>query len=505
MCSTGQKMNRIKHKRGKVAIIHPFLFSIYPILFLYSQNISLVRISETIVPIIASIVLSCLLFFIFKIIFKSYQKSGILLSFLLLGFYSYECTVSFILNFNIFYIEAGSFLLLLIIFIAIVIQIVRTPKELVNITKILNVSAIILIAMPVWTIVKHEFQKADYAHRNSEINFSTPHLQNNTGAKPNIYYIILDGYPSQNVLKEVFHFDNSPFIDFLKNKGFYVASQSKANYNRTKHSLSSSLNMSYINGVPNSSSPADQLWSLFNYNKVVIFLKRMGYKTVNISSGVQDTNTLATFDLNLGNSMWNEFMNVFIESTPLKHLIPLGRLSFINRHVKATSILSKIHRGNKKIFVFAHIICPHPPYIFDKNGKYTSPANFRQSKGAWLPKSKFIGQLIYVNKWIEKIINTIILTSSEQPIIILQGDHGPSTTPRSKKLSKLNLREKMNILNAYYLPGINYKEDLYPTISPVNSFRLIFNLYFGANLKMLPDTSFYCGKTISNVTKHSSY
>ena len=145
---------------------------------------------------------------------------------------------------------------------------------------------------------------------------------------------------------------------------------------------------------------------------------------------------------------------------------------------RATSILSNLHEGHKKIFVFAHVICPHPPYIFDRNGKYTPPTTFKQGAGVWLPKSKFIDQLVYTNKWIEKIINTIVSTSSTPPIIILQGDHGPSTTPRVKKLSKLNLREKMNILNAYYLPGTNYKKHLYPTISPVNSFRLVFNLYF---------------------------
>jgi hypothetical protein len=31
---------------------------------------------------------------------------------------------------------------------------------------------------------------------------------------------------------------------------------------------------------------------------------------------------------------------------------------------------------------------------------------------------------------------------------------------------------------------------LYPTMTPVNEFRMIFNLYFGANLPLLPDRSF---------------
>ena len=47
----------------------------------------------------------------------------------------------------------------------------------------------------------------------------------------------------------------------------------------------------------------------------------------------------------------------------------------------------------------------------------------------------------------------------------------------------------MWILNAYYLPG--YDGDLYATISPVNSFRLVFNSYFGGEYDMLEDVSYY--------------
>ncbi len=47
----------------------------------------------------------------------------------------------------------------------------------------------------------------------------------------------------------------------------------------------------------------------------------------------------------------------------------------------------------------------------------------------------------------------------------------------------------MRILNAYYLPGVD-KDILYPSITPVNSFRLIFNLYFDTNFELLPDENY---------------
>ena len=59
---------------------------------------------------------------------------------------------------------------------------------------------------------------------------------------------------------------------------------------------------------------------------------------------------------------------------------------------------------------------------------------------------------------------------------------GPLTCPHE-------LREKVSILNAYYLPGAD-PQAVYPSISPVNSFRVVFSLYFGTNLSPLTDRTF---------------
>ena len=71
-------------------------------------------------------------------------------------------------------------------------------------------------------------------------------------------------------------------------------------------------------------------------------------------------------------------------------------------------------------------------------------------------------------------------------MIIIQGDHGLDTEAR------------MAILNAYYLPGDGAKM-LYPTITPVNSFRVVFNAYFGQEYPILPDTSLYSDMMICSI------
>ena len=92
---------------------------------------------------------------------------------------------------------------------------------------------------------------------------------------------------------------------------------------------------------------------------------------------------------------------------------------------------------------------------------------------------------IIVNARLIPILQEILDRSSTPPIIIIQGDHGfpvIKDTPSTGNISP--------ILNAYYLPGLG-QDGLYPTISPVNTFRLIFNDYFGGQYELLLDQSYH--------------
>ena len=141
---------------------------------------------------------------------------------------------------------------------------------------------------------------------------------------------------------------------------------------------------------------------------------------------------------------------------------------------------------------------PHQPFVFDRNG---NPSHFHPSAFTiWrVPESPvekeiyrkgYIEQLIFTNKKVSEMVEQILKYSKKPPIIILQADHGPASMLDPYSLERTNINERFYILNAYYLP---YGGDslLYPSISPVNTFRVIFNHYFGTFLLLLHDRSFY--------------
>jgi hypothetical protein len=133
-------------------------------------------------------------------------------------------------------------------------------------------------------------------------------------------------------------------------------------------------------------------------------------------------------------------------------------------------------------FVYAHLILPHKPYIFDAQGNIRTDTRFFSDNGDPVSDDLFrqgyVGQVEYANSQISQVLSEILEYSQKPPIIILMGDHGYAWGDTH-----------FENLMAVYLPGKNIRP-FYPTISNVNVFRSILDDYFGASYPMLPDKSF---------------
>jgi hypothetical protein len=203
-------------------------------------------------------------------------------------------------------------------------------------------------------------------------------------------------------------------------------------------------------------------------------LKCEGYKYITFGSWYHTTayNPYADNNFNtFGFRFTNDLTSLVVRSSVLS-------LLFINRYFHRQSILAVFDElptivpmeGPK--FIWVHLLCPHDPLVFGQQGEKISFKDSMFSRN----KSLYMGQFIFITKKIDKLVDDILTRSKEPPIIVIQSDHGIRRASGSPN----------QIFNAYYLP--NQKANfLYENISPVNSFRFIFNHYFDAKLALLPD------------------
>lgn len=355
---------------------------------------------------------------------------------------------------------------------------VRTRINLQPLTRAMNLTALALALILSSQLLTFSASKIIQGDKNpvKPVHYAA----NTTGSLPDIYYIILDGYAGDQTLKELFDYPNDEFISFLKKKGFYVAGQSSSNYGSTSLSLTSSANLKYY-ADKNDYDRLNQRDSC----EAADFLKKRGYKIwKDYAKELGEIKLSESDDFNI---MLMRISVVDIVAYRLNLYANAVRAEVLNLFDQLANT-AQIKDGPK--FIFVRIPSPHPPYVFGRNGeskntlKLDKVTDVRLS--SWDDKQAYLDQLIFISKKTKRLVDIILSESKIPPIIVLQADHGPHFVLQGDDVYK----SKMRILNAYYLPG-NGKKLLYPKISPVNTFRVIFNYYFGANYKVLPDRSYY--------------
>jgi FtsH-binding integral membrane protein len=495
----------------KLAWVHPLLFALFPVLYLYSRNLAEVSPSQTVSSILVSVGFGILIFFLFLLVVAgiqrlrkrsvtdirheiwAFEKVAIITSVFLILFFNYGDALA--IWGGEWYGLAAFWILL---FFTVAFFVVKTNRPLGNVRGFLAVVGAILIILPTVNIITHEVRFGGHVIVASDAVGNETSLGLGNETLPDIYYIIPDRYGSTSSLEENFQFDNSEFVDYLTNKGFYVATDGHSNYSRTFASLASSLNMKYINDL------ADQLgenfgynypmWQLIKDNGVQSLLKSKGYKFINLADQWDGTRWNANADVNYNLYVQPEFpMLLFRKTLAYPFLQKLGIVEGDREmHMKNTLYLfdklAEIPKMQGPIFAFAHLRLPHDPYVFNSDGSYKSLQEEQQNSY----RDNYVEQLEFANSKLESFVDTLLTDSRVPPIIIIQADEGPfpfSEPWLGEKATKAGLEIKMGILNAYYLPGVA-KEALYPSITPVNSFRLIFNLYFDAGFKLLDDKNY---------------
>jgi len=490
-------------------LLQPFLFGSFPILSLFWHNAGETTSSDIVSPTVAVMGVTAILGLFFWILVRNGRKAALIVSVFWILFFSYGHAFDLIQK-NREIPHETLFMVWGVVFVAVLIFVLLMRKSLDYATGIFNVIGASLVIMCLVGVIVFKIRagmdQKSTGTRNVQETVGTIDLTNQA-AFPDIYYIILDRYPDNCTLQEVFGFDNSDFTGYLESKGFYVAHQSKANYLKTAHSLASSLNMKYVNYLTERAGEKSRNWQLLFTmvadHEVWRVLKPRGYTFMHFGSSWGPTviNLRAEKNFNLENAFPEFTMTLF--KTTILHPITLKfgvysdaidrRWAHRNRSLLMFDKLADMPDIEGPTFSFAHILLPHSPFVFDRNGKYLT----LEEERARSREVNFTETVIYTNKKVMELIDGLLKGPGDPPIIVVQADEGPfperyrrqHSTFNWKEATDAELREKMGILNAIFLPGAE-KSIFYPSMTPVNTFLLIFNQTFGTDYELLPDKSY---------------
>ena len=478
--------------RNKLSAIpfYPFLLSISFILTIYLKYIHIYPESLIIKAVIYSLMITfvywCVLSFLIKDIHKRalYTASFVAMTVLYGNLGSFFEKIGLIGQLH----SIQEFVIVMFVYMLVLLLFYKFKKVSPKVTILFNVVTIVMVVFSGINYISGKYKEKAFIdeYQNQQVETVVP--ENIPKVRPNIYHIILDEYPISEILYKEFHFDNTYFVDGLQDQGFYIVDKSHSNYSMTSLSTSSILNFRYLTDLEIDSytkfGMRHIVQNLMNNNSVFSFLKKCGYTTI-LTPAIATQGKLFGADIEINGDYQNDYYRELIGNTPYRLFTHVQDMNY-RAITSSVDIIKELPTtGDGPFIVFAHILSPHGPISFDKNGDYVSINESKRRTDAEEYREYYRNQLIGLNAMILELVQHILANSKEPPIILIQGDHGLRGRMRLKneKLSPVTI---FGNLNAMYLPGYNYDE-LRDDMSLVNTYRYIFNHFFGTDMEILED------------------
>jgi len=481
----------------KLILWHPVLFAIIFVIMPFTQYAGLIPYSLIVVPFVVICTFTLIFYLIIKYIVKKADVAIAVLSPMLIFFLGYGILHQYISDL------AGdaklrdpllilAILVTLIIIAVYIVKIMRTHKE--NIKKVNKACYVIAVAIIIYNAFSITAQSIATAKIIESSRMTGIPLQKHTGPFPDIYFVILDEYAAPSQMKSYFQYDMMPFVEYLRQKGFMVTEmtaegiytlpnmEARLNMEARKHQHDARVPSSFLGNLCEvmnilNACEEEQQIRIRNSN-VFAYIKSIGYQfiTMGYVKPQMIYNRFSDRDIkHVGVLFANELSSIIVVNSALRVLI--NRYTFpnsIDNRLQILDSFSKMEQmpvlAGKPKFVYAHVLCPHSPYIFGANGEILR-LNSGGSKG---DKQLYIDQHIFITKKTKELVDQKLLNSHNAPVIIIQADHG----------ARMDKTGAHQIFSAVYIPNQKGKP-WQNKISHINTFRLLFNELFGLNLEIL--------------------
>lgn len=486
--------------RSKIKFQEYFLI-LLPLFFVlhgYNENYPLIKSKDVFELLFTYFLVFGVLSTVFFFLFKSWKKVAVFVL-LVMCFHFFFGNIlnslKFIFHDSFFAKYVFILPLSAVLFIVAIIYLRKTKREFKRLISYANILFLAFIVFDVFQLTIKMTGHTDNPATSRE-NIS----ECSQCETPDIYFIVADEYAGKKEVKDILHFDNSAFEDSLKQRGFFINDASKSNYNYTAHSIASILSMNYlknIEGRNKSKKDRNICHQLINRNEAIDVLKAQGYTIKNLSVFMFNNElppayspiilsgkNLLTSQTFLSRLDYDIRFNLVSKYRIKPEMRRFGnmQLNSLNYLINQTQSEATENAYQPK-FVYTHLMMPHYPYLFDRNGNRTAPEMVLE--GSQQNQKAYVEYLQYSNKRFLGLIDFILKNSPKPPVIVFMGDHGfrHFTTSVPAEYYFMNL-------NAVYLPSKNYNK-FYSGASGVNQLRILFNSIFDQHLALLEDSTVF--------------
>jgi hypothetical protein len=489
---------------------HPLLISSFHVLLLFAVNINQTEIGPPLKVLILTLLITILLFSAAAVLSKDPGRAASLTTLTILLFFSYGRLFDIVPGIRIGGVVIGRNKFLLPLYgLAAVLGIVwifrgRTyVKKEQDIHRFLNIFGLALIlGTAVMGAFAYDWRAAGYG-QDRRAQGEAPKkavpvspTEERGRDRPNIYFLVFDSYASPRVLRRYYQWDDSAFTGALKQRGFAVTENGFSNYPFTSLSVASTLNMGYVheeNEFREAKNKSAFLVKRIEKNLVMDSFAAQGYDIVvpdlwesRYRSGLKPGRP--SDDAERKN---REFAGLVVHTSLLRVIEKELSANILRENILSSlQKLSQAERPIRPTFLYAHIVCPHPPYLFRWDG---SPTDLFSSAWGRIENSDgYIQQVRFIGT---QIIATVddIRKRDPQGLIIVQADHGHGYALGDHLLNRERPPEEFLIAQFGILSAVSLPPGLVlpPCVTPINQFRYLLNDLFGAGYPGLPERAFF--------------